>query len=121
MKRTEMMKVFLVGLAAALTLSGCANAPANVAAGTTVVNADVAKAIQLYGIVKGAAIAAAAANPSLAPTINADIAQADTIVAALTAAVPMAETDVSSAVAVLTADANALLLVAAPAVKVVKG
>jgi hypothetical protein len=65
---------------------------------------DLAKAQQLYGIAKGVALVAAATTPALAPTISGDLAKADA-----------ASADAEA----LTASANALLLVAAPSVKVI--
>jgi hypothetical protein len=112
---------FIVGFGALTFAAGCANAGANITSGTTVATTDLAKAEQLYGIAKGVAMVAAAANPSLAPAITADIAKGDAVMAALNAAVPAASTDATSDLATLEAQAQALLLVAAPAVKAVAG
>jgi hypothetical protein len=110
---------FIAGFGVLVFAAGCANAPANVASGTADVTTGLAKAEQLYGIAKGAALVAEVSNPSLAPAINAAIAKGDAVIATLNAAVPAVSSDVTSDLATLEAQANALLLAAAPAIKVV--
>jgi hypothetical protein len=112
-----MMNRLILSGVALIALAGCT--AAQITTDTAKVAAAVTAAEQVYGIAKGEALAAAAANPGLAPTINADIAKADAANAALAAAAPLASADVATDAATLTAQANALQLVAAPAIKVV--
>jgi hypothetical protein len=119
-------------LLSALALGACStaqttSATASVTSGLTATQADVAKAVQLYGIAKGLAEVAALSNPSLAPEINAVIAKADPVVATLTPLVTDTAADIAidapaiaTEVATLVAQANALTLVAAPAIDVVQ-
>jgi hypothetical protein len=119
-------------LLSALTLGACSTAQTtsateSVTAGLTATQADVAQAVQLYGIAKGLAKVAALSNPSMAPEINTVISKADPVVATLTPLVTGAEADIATdapaiaaEVATLVAQANALTLVAAPAINVVK-
>jgi hypothetical protein len=117
------MTRLVIAFGAALLLAGCAGQAASISTDVGVATTDAAKAASaaeaLYGIAKGEAIAAAAANPGLAPKINANIAKADAAEAALVAAVSAVSADVTTDTSAVISQANALQLIAAPAIKVV--
>jgi hypothetical protein len=120
------MTRLVIAFGAALLLAGCAGQAATISTDVGVATTDAAKAASaaeaLYGIAKGEAIAAAVANPGLAPKINANIAKADAAEAALVAAVSAVSAvsgDVTADTSAVISQANALQLIAAPAIKVV--
>lgn len=79
-------------------------------------------ATTLYGIAKGMAQVAAAADPKMAPSIASDIAVADAVVDQAPAVVNAAASDIQTATALaatITAQANALTVKAAPKITVV--
>lgn len=116
---------------AGIALVGCtpAQQTAPVTGTLATINADAAKAqsavntaVTLYGIAKGIAQVAALADPSLAPTLNGFIAATDPIIAKAPAVASAAMSDINAATALaatVTAQANALTVVAAPAIKAV--
>lgn len=112
-------------LAAAAVLAACSPAQqATVTTSMATAQADVQNAVTLYGISKGIAQVAALSNPALAPAISAGIARTDPLVAAAQLAVANASTDavaLEAMVAQIKGQADALTVVAAPAVTVVAG
>ena len=99
--------------------------PANTATATADVTAAqtaIQTAITGYGVVKGIAQVAAMADPALAAPIAVAIAALDPLVAKAQAALNAASTDAPTLIALaaqITAQAQALQVMAAPAIKVV--
>ncbi len=117
-----MTRNWLPVAAVALLLSGCAGTVPTAA--TTTVPAAQAKlqaAVTLYGISKGIAEVAAIADPGLAPVLNTVVATLDPLVARAQPALaaPGDATAIESLAETISAQANALTLVAAPVIKVV--
>lgn len=116
------MRKFVPYLCAAALLAGC-TAAQQTTVNTTIATAqaDVQNAVVLYGISKGIAQVAAATNPSLAPVLLAGIATADPLVVKAQMAIANASTDaaaIEALVVQIKAQADALTVVAAPAVVV---
>jgi hypothetical protein len=113
-------------IALGLALSACQTGPAQIAttanAALTKAQQDAKVAVTLYGIAKGIGQVAAAADPSLAPTLAKVTAAAEPVVAKAQIALADVATDaptLEALAATIITQANALTVTAAPAVTVV--
>ena len=118
-----MIRALVPVAAAAMLLSGCAGAATSATTAATIpaAQAKLRAAVTLYGISKGIAEVAAIADPGLAPVLGTVIATLDPLVARAQPALaaPVDATAIEALAATISAQANALTLVAAPVIRVV--
>ena len=111
-----------VSITSLVAVAGCAGASATVSTTLATAQTDLSKAIAVYQTVKGMALVAEVAQPSIAPVVTKAIAVLDPLMAtaqqALTSVTADAPTLESMAQNLIT-QATALMQTAAPAVKVV--
>lgn len=109
----------------ALSLAGCSAAQqAQVTTTLATAQADAQKALQFWGVIKGMALVAEAAQPSLVPVLAPRIAAVDLLVAKATNAITLAQGDavaIEAIVTQITEQAKTVANQAAPAIKVVAG
>ena len=112
----------MLAAALALCLGGCAGISGTAPSSTIpAAQAKLQAAVTLYGISKGIAEVAAVADPALAPALAAVIATLDPLVARAQPALaaPADAAAIEALAASISAQANALTLVAAPVIKVI--
>ena len=113
----------MLGLALLALLGGCAGSTQSaVTARVTQATADLRSAISLYGFAKGLTEVATATNPDLAPKLASVLTTLDPLVAKAKVVLDDATLDepaIEALAAQINAQANALTLAAAPAIKAV--